>query len=238
MITTDEAETEQALAYSTVDKQQYGRDFVIYMREDWEEQYVADAYTGDLLSDVIYERNTTIANDFDITFKYYVNTYERINGDLRTQVTGGLDEYDVYDTHLYSFTSCAQSGYCYNLANVDTLDLTAEWWDQACVENLSVNDKTYMITGDINPKTMLGTSCFTVNKRLLQSQKKSVDDLYALAHNGQWTLDTLYEYNKDLTMDLNGDDVIDFKNDRYGLVCWSLDAAFSLFYGKADASLP
>ncbi len=230
-VTTGEAETENTQAYNTVEKQQYGREFVIYMREDWEEQFVSDSYTGDLLADAIYERNVTVANDFDITFAYHSGSYETINSDLRMQVTGGLDEFDLYESHLTSFNSCAQGGYCYNLATVDTMDLTAEWWDQASRENLSIDGKTYMITGDIDPKTMLSTSCFAVNKNILQNQQKSVDELYALADRGNWTLDTLYQYNEGLTIDLNGDDAIDFKNDRYGFVGWSLDAAFSLFYG-------
>ena len=230
-LTTEETETEQNLAYNTVEKQQYGREFVIYMREDWEEQFVSESYTGDLLADAIYERNTTVANDFDITFSYHTGSYEQINSDLRMQVTGGLDEFDLYESHLYSFSSCVQNGYCYNLASVNTLDLNAVWWDQAARENLSIGGKTYMITGDIDPKTMLSTSCFAVNKKLLQNQQKSVDALYNLADEGKWTLDTLYEYNEGLTLDLNGDDVIDYKNDRYGFVGWSLDAGFSLFYG-------
>ncbi len=230
-VTTGEAETEKNLAYDTVEKKKYDRDFVLYLREDWPEQFVADALTGDLLNDAIYERNITVSNDFDIEFQYYTNTYERINNDLRLQVTGGLDEFDVYESHLSSFSACVQSGYCYNMSNVETLDLSAAWWDQACVENLSVNDKTYMITGDIDPKTLLTASCIVVNKKLLQDQKMNVNDLYEQAHNGGWTLDSLYEYNKDVTLDMNGDDTIDFKNDRYGFVGWSLDASFSLFYG-------
>ncbi len=227
--TGGEAETNRA--YDTIEKQKYDREFVLYLREDWTEQFMSEAYTGDLLSDAIYERNTTVASDFDVTFTYYTNTVEKINSDLRMQVSGGLDEFDLYESHLTSFSSCVQNGYCYNMANVDTLDLTAEWWDQACVQNLSINGKSYMITGDIDPKTMLTSSCIVVNKKLLQNQKMSESELYELAENGDWTLDALYQYTKGLTLDLNGDDTIDFKNDRYGFVGWSLDASFSLFYG-------
>ena len=229
--TTEPAETEELQAYDTIDKQEYNRDFVLYLREDWTEQFMADAYKGDLLGDAIYERNTTVSEDFGVAFKYYTGTYEKINSDMRLQVSGGLDEYDLYESHLASFSSCAQSGYCYNMANVDTLDLTADWWDQACVENLSINGKSYMITGDIDPKTMLTSSCVAVNKKLMQDQKMNVNELYELAENGDWTLDALYDYCKDVTLDLNGDDTIDYKNDRYGFVGWSADASFALFYG-------
>lgn len=229
--TTDSADTEELHAYDTIDKQEYGRDFVLYLREDWTEQFVADAYKGDLLNDAIYERNTTVSVDFGVTFKHYTGTVEKINNDMRMQVSGGLDEFDLYESHLASFSACVQNGYCYNMANVDTLDLTAERWDQACLENLSIDGKAYMITGDIDPKTMLTSSCVVVNKKLMQDQKMDVKELYALAENGDWTLDSLYDYCKDITLDMNGDDTIEYKNDRFGFVGWSADASFALFYG-------
>ena len=230
-VTTSEKETDENGAYKTIEKEKYGREFVFYLREDWTEQFVAEAYTGELLGDAIYERNITVANDFDVTYQYHTGTVDQINNDLRLQVSGGLDEFDLYESHLASFSACAQNGYCYNMASVDTLNLDAEWWDQACVENLSIDGKTYMITGDINPKTMLTSSCMVVNKKLLENQKKNVNDLYELADNGDWTLDALYEYSKDVTMDLDGDDAINFKDDLYGFVGWSADASYALFYG-------
>lgn len=229
--TTVEAETEQELAYNTVEKQQFDRDFVIYVREDGARQFVADSYTGVLFSDLIYERNITVEKDFDITFKHPLASADTINSDIRLQVSGGLTDYDLYDTNLFSFSSCAHSGYCYNLADIDTIDLTAAWWDQACIENLSIDGKTYIATGDLHPASKLTTSCMVVNKKVLINQQKKVDDLYDLVTDGGWTLDVMYEYCDGLTMDLNGDDIIDYDHDFYGYTSWYMDSTFSMFYG-------
>ena len=184
VITSGEAETEKDLAYNTVEKQRFDRDFVIYVREDSARQFVAESFTGVLLNDLIYERNSTVENDFGITFKHQLASADTINSDMRLQVSGGMTEYDLYDTNLFSFSSCAHSGYCYNLADIDTINLTTDWWDQACIENLSIDGKTYIATGDLHPASKLTTSCMVVNKKILTNQQKKIDDLYNLVTDG------------------------------------------------------
>ena len=66
-------ETETELAYNTVPKQDYDRTFSILTRDDTLEQVEVEKLTGDLLDDAIYERNTTVANDFGIEFAYNNN---------------------------------------------------------------------------------------------------------------------------------------------------------------------
>lgn len=157
--------------------------------------------------------------------------YTAVNETLKTQVLNGLTEYDLYTGHKFSFNNCVTNNYCYNLADITSLNLTRPWWDQSCLENLTIQGKTYMMTGDIDPISMRVTSCLVFNKKMLNELKKSADELNALARNGEWTLDMLYEYTKDVTFDLNGDTSIDYENDRFGLTSWMMDVPYSLYYG-------
>ncbi len=224
-------ETEKVPAYSTVAKKDFDREFTILTRSDNLEQFYVEEYTGDLLDDLIYERNGVIANDFGVEFVYNDMDYMAVNDTLRLQATSNLDDYDLYTGHKYSFTSCAQNNYCYNLQNIVSMDLSGEWWDQACLENLTVDGKTYVLTGDIDPDSMLMSACFVFNKKMMKELKKDVDELNELTVNGGWTLDVMYEYGKDVTFDLNGDGTIEYTSDRFNLTSWMMDVPFSLYYG-------
>lgn len=226
-------EPETQLAYDTVEKENFDRDFAIMTRDDMVEQFEVEKLTGDLLDDSIYERNTAVANDFGIEFVIYNKSYDQVLTEMQTQVTSGLDDYDLYTGHKFAFNSCAQNNYCLDLATVTSMDLTQPWWDQNCLENLTIDGKTYLITGDIDPSSMCISSCFVFNKKMMTELGKSPDELNELTRNGGWTLDVMYEYGKDVTFDLNGDGKIEYTADRYNLTSWMMDVPYSLYYGAA-----
>lgn len=229
-VSDTEAATESP--YAQLPKENYNREFVILSRDDCLDDYKIESLTGDLLDDSIYERNVTVANDYGITFVYYEEDgYDKVNDSMKLQVSGGLDDYDMYIGHKYSFNALARGNYCYNLGAISSIDLTGEWWDQACYENLSIDGKTYIMTGDINPCSMRISACFTFNKDMMTELGKSPRELNDLTANGGWTLDVLLQYSTDVTMDLNGDGELNYTNDRFCLSSWMMDVPFSLFYG-------
>ena len=228
---TEEVETQKDLVYDDLEKQKFNRTFAILTREPMLHQYKAESLGGGLLNDTVYERNSTLSEDFGIEFALYHVAEGETDTSLKLQATGGLDEYDMYCGNKDDFKSCAISGYCYDLALIESLSLESEWWDQQCYENLTVEDRTYVMTGDIDPESMLISSCMVFNKKMMNELQRDVDNLFALARNGAWTLDVMYEYGQDVTFDLNGDGVMSHKDDRYNLACWAADAPFDLFWG-------
>ncbi len=229
--TTVSVETDEPKAYDLVEKEKFGREFSILARDDSLEQFQVEELTGSLLDDLLYERNTTIAKDFDITFEYYAMDLNQVHDTMRLQVSGGLDEYDMYSGHKYSFTTCAQNNYCYDLGSIVNLDLTHPRWDQGCYENLTISGRTYLMTGDIDPNSMKISACMLFNKGMMTDLGLSVDGLNEVAANGGWTLDVMYQYGKDVTFDLNGDGKISHENDRFNFSGWMMDVPFCLYYG-------
>lgn len=228
-----EAETETQSAYDTVEKEKFDRDFTILTREDTLEQFEVEKLTGDLLDDAIYERNTTVSHDFDIEFVVLNMSYDQLLLEMQRQVSSDLADYDLYTGHKFAFNSCVQNNYCYDLSTIVSLDLSQPWWDQNCLENLTINGKTFLITGDIDPASMCISSCFVYNKKLLSDLGRSSSELNELTRNGGWTLDVLYEYGNDVTKDMNGDGKIDYASDRFNLTSWMMDVPYSLYYGAA-----
>ena len=230
--TTEESETESP--YAQLEKEKYNREFTIYVRYACDEDFVVENVTGDLLADSVYERNTVVSEDYGIELVFYNkgDDYTVINEALKQQVSGGLDDYDLFMGHKYSFTNLAMNNYLYDMGKIETMELTSPWWDQNCYENLTVAGKTYIMTGDINPcSSMRISSCMVVNKDMLVEMNKSVDTLNDTALDGKWTLDALHNYSNDVTFDLNGDQKLDYKDDRYCITGWMMAAPYALYYG-------
>ena len=230
-VTRGENETVAAdSSYATLEKTKFNRDFVIYMRSDVESpDFEIENITGDVLDDAIYDRNKIVSDDYGVNFVYYENSYNAINEDLKLQVDGGLDEYDLYVGHKESVIQCAQNNYLYDLASIDDMDLNAPWWDALCRENMTVDDKTYLITGDIFPSSMVITSCLTFNRKMFKD--RNMTEPFALVDEGKWTMAEFSAMLADVTDDKNGDGKIVPEDDIYGLTTWMMDVPYSLFYG-------
>ncbi len=231
----DEAET----AYAAMEKENFGnRKFTILTREDLIDDMKIEAIIGEVLDDELFARNTAVSTDFGIQFEYFTDDdLHSLNQKMINQVSGGLDEYDMYIGHKFSFSALAQQNYCYNLNKITSLSLDEPWWDQNCYDSLTIDGKTYMMTGDINPSSMRISACYIFNKDLMRDIKggeQSIKDINALAKNGGWTLDKLNEYCQDVSNDLNGDGNMNYENDRYCLTSWMMDVPFSMYYGAGS----
>ena len=232
--TQSSTEAESDSAYQQLEKEKYNRDFSVLVREDCVDDFVVEGMKGDVLGDSLYERNTVVADDYGINFVYTYQgkSYTVINETVQTQVGSGLDDYDMFIGHKYSYTGLALSNYLIDMNKITTMDLSGAWWDQGCYNNLTVNGKTYVMTGDILPdSSMRISSCMVYNKRMMSELGKSVDELNATTTKGGWTLDVLTAYSKDVTFDLNGDGELTYDKDRYCLTGWKMAAPYALYYG-------
>ncbi|MBO5042618.1 MAG: extracellular solute-binding protein [Clostridia bacterium] len=229
--TAAEGEGTRPLQYPNIEKTNFDREFVICARDDMKEEFdVTDLERGEILTDLLYERNLVVTEDFGIELKVIDGgDYNTVNATIQNQVTANDDEYDMFTGHKVSFMNCAQQGYLYDLNEIDTIHPDAPYWDQGCRENLSLMGHNYMLTGDIDPASMLISSCFVFNKQLNTELGKT--EPYELVDNGDWTLDAYLSQVKDVSQDLNSDGSMNYADDRFSNTIWSLDGAFSMFYG-------
>ncbi len=233
--TGENVESESVAAYGSLEKPKFGREFAILTREDLIEDMEIEKVTGDILDDLLFDRNVAVSEDYEITFEYYTeDDLQKLNNTLMTQATSGVDDYDMYIGHKFSFNTNAKQNHCYNLNKIEALRLDQPWWDQNCYDNLTIDGKTFLMTGDINPSSMRISACMIANKDLMKDLQKDMNALNELAENGDWTLDVLYDYTADVTRDLNGDQQFNYKDDQYGLTSWMMDVPFSLYYGAGS----
>ena len=228
--TNEEPETQRIPQYESLEKEKFDREFVILGRSDMLEEFEVEKITGEILNDAVYDRNTVVSEDYDITLQILDGgDYLQVNSTLTNQVSAGDDEYDAFIGHKVAFMDCAQQNYLYDLNDVDTMNLSAIYWDQACRENLSLMGHNFMMTGDINPGSMLISACLVFNKDMNTELGKTPP--YEMVDNGTWTLDTYLQEITGVSQDLNNDGVYSYKDDMFSTSIWRLDGAFSLFYG-------
>ncbi len=83
------------------------------------------------------------------------------------------------------------------------------------VDELSVDGRMYMASGEVNLGVIKGVMCFYFNKNLIEEYQ--LESPYDLVNSGEWTLDKFNEMAQVGYSDLNGDTKIN-KDDQFGFI--------------------
>ena len=228
---TTPAETEPPKAFDSVPAQNLGGTFdILYSTTDQSlADFTAESQNGDIKNDLIFMRNSMVEEKFGVDVTISPMGYTDLNMECQKQVQAGTDDYDLFGGHRNSLV-LSYGGFQYDLMDIDTLDLTQEWWDQNYVNSVTINDSLYTVIGDIGISTLLFVSSLTFNKKLMDEQNMAYP--YDLVREGKWTMDALLTMTTDYGSDLNGDGVMNRENDLYAMVGWSTESGYSLFYGS------
>ncbi|MBP3918618.1 MAG: extracellular solute-binding protein [Clostridia bacterium] len=183
---------------------------------------------GDLLNDLVYNRNRAVEEKYNITLKTSNDDFNAVTEQVRQQVHGGLHDYDLYlaDSHV---AKLAAEGFFADMNSIDTLGLTNPWWSQNALQSLSVEGKVYFMTGDINPTTMMSGGGLVFNKKLFADHDLAYP--YETVRSGKWTIDALLTLTKDMSQDMNGDNAMNIEDDLYSMSGWCASSPYSFFYG-------
>jgi hypothetical protein len=107
----------------------------------------------------------------------------------------------------------ATGGYYLNLFNVPGIDMSAPWWDQKCVSDLTIDGKLFFCISDmvILPYQMAWVLLF--NRVLIEDL--DLPDPYDFVRDGTWTLDVMLELVRAAALDVDGSGVWG-RGDRFG----------------------
>ena len=208
-----------AIQDSLPDADYGGYEFRMYMRdtEQTNKDFNIEGETGDQLDDAIYRRNKKIEDRFNINLKFSFYPYEDWSmSSLGKIVKAGDDGFDMAAIHGATVFTMAQDNLILDWhESMPYVDLSAPWWPDNIINNLSIFNKLYGATGDITYLYLDYTGCILFNKELFRSL--GIEYPYADVLNGKWTVDKFMSMVKQGTADLNGDGAITPDADRYGL---------------------
>lgn len=181
---------------------------------------------SDPIISAVFERNEKIMEKFNVKFDM-----KRVATDIYTDLTNIVNSDDAtYDAVIIpgnAIQTVVKGALLTNISKLTYIDLDNPWWDDG-VKSVSINNQHYLLGGDMLILDNEATNALLFNKKLMQND--GMDFPYALVKEGKWTLDEFNKYIKDAAKDMNGDNAIKYKDDRYGFVSFN-DTLLALFVG-------
>lgn len=194
----------------------------IYVRGDTLESEFDCEESGDVVDDAIYYRNQSIEERLNVELEIFCNTSDDFWGDrniymdtVRSSVLANDGSIDIAAGLSNIMPYLAQEGMFVNLLNssIPCLNFDSEWWPSELVDELAVDGKMYMCSGEACLGVVKGMMCFYFNKDMLE--KYNLEDPYELVESGKWTLDKMTEMAASMYQDLNGNTTVD-DEDQFG----------------------
>ena len=176
--------------------------------------------TGDVVNDSVYLRNAAVEERLGVNFKIVsqpgnYGNMNQFSKNITASVLAGSGEYDLIASYNLIAPTFILNGILRNLAEVDYLDFDKPWWPENIIDEMQIDGKFYLATGDASIGLFKWMYCTYFNKQMLENL--GLEDPYQLVGDGKWTIDRLDAMAKNAYEDLNGDGV-ENQGDRYGLV--------------------
>ena len=175
----------------------------------------AEATTGDVVIDAVYERNLWIEELYNVKITEYKPTVETAADTMRNAVSAGEDAADAVIESISRLCALASNGYLLDMASLPDLKLDSPWWDQGAIDGVSIGNKVYLATGDLLIVDNDATWVLMFNKEMAATFDY---DFYTMIDNNEWLYEDLFEVSRGSAADLNGDGKMKITDDRYGLV--------------------
>ena len=184
-------------------------------------EFTAEEENGDILNDAVHERNRKVEDRFNVKIGTYTmdcdwgSSAKQFNNTLRASIQAGDSAFDLVAAYAAAIPGVVSDGIFMNWNDLKYNDFSKPWWSKTVADELTINGKAFMMTGDLSLSLWKEMFCFYFNKRLADNY--NLGDIYGLVKNGEWTLDKLAELTKGIYEDADGDGTASF-GDRYGFL--------------------
>ena len=205
------------------------------------ENYVVDTegygeYTGDKVSDLIYERNIAVEERLGIVIENKVSStssWSEYGKELNVFGNSQNNEFDIiYTMGNSAISSGVEYIYFSDVSQYEYLSLEDPWWKLAAMENLSFDGKAlHYLVGDITLTTYTKASAIYVNAvEYAARYSDGLDGLYDLVIDGKWTLEVLAQKAAESYSDIDGNG-LDLTTDFIGFAIGNPVRIKALEYG-------
>ena len=197
---------------------------VLHWNDAYFEEFSSPGENGEVVNDALYSRNCRVEDRLNIRFKFVGTAGDTYNEapfaqKLSASIESGDREYDLVGAYSYTAGLCASRSLYYDLNEVDYLDFDKPWWPDLLIEQATINNRLYFISGDISANAIYMMYVTFFNKEILTDMK--LEDPYELVESNEWTLDKMFEMCSGIYSDLNTNGVKD-EGDRIGLYTYTL----------------
>ena len=185
---------------------------IVHWNEVRPEFYVNEEdQDGDPINDAIYKRNLytedLLGIDFNFIHNQYVtNTVASMNewcDRLQNTMEDPSTPVDLFASYSRILSTATVRGLNQDIAVYDNLDLEKEWWPSAIIDELSIDGKLFIFTGEISTNVLHNMYTIFYNKTMAEAY--GVGDLVQLVKDNEWTIDAMIEATSVGYQDMNAD---------------------------------
>ncbi len=191
--------------------------------------------SGEVLEEAIYNRNRAIEERLGVVIKSYAGAgwqdYTSEINKIRATVSAMDNAWQIIAGWSANITPLALENCFQPINDMEYIDLSAKWWNQAAAKGLNLGGVTYFGTGDISYESLLGCSFVAYcNDRI--ATDNNIPSIKDMVNAGSWTIDNMISITEGIYNDLDGNGQMDEK-DQYGLALYLANSA-DAFYTSCD----
>ena len=180
--------------------------------------------TGDVLDDAAYQRNLAISELLNVSFSAVGVENGKVSPTLLNAVAAGDTAYDLVLPHPSDgVASMVSQGLLLNQLSLPVVDFSMPWWNQSCMDALTLNGATYYSASD-STITWQGLQVVIFNKEYLTNYNIE-ENLYDTVRDGKWVFDKMLALGELTAMDLNGDGKMTGE-DQFGILAVNKNSHF------------
>ena len=172
---------------------------------------------GEVLNDALIQRNRKTADLYNITIEnlIYAGKPDPANA-VKKAVTAGDPLCDLVICYMASggMISIAQGKFLCDLADVDVLSLSEEWWCPGFYDDVNINGSLFFTTGPLSPSYFYTPILIVYNLALADSY--GLTGMQDRVLDGSFTFEYFKSLTEGISADLDGDGEMT-KNDLYAV---------------------
>ena len=198
-----------------------GKTFTILCDQGQYAKSFVEADTGDTIGSALYTRAERVRERLGVSFN--IVREKGAYGGMQTftqKMQNGAGTYDLVLSYNLTPATMAIQGLARDLTSASTpyVNFEKPWWSAELLNNVSVNGRVFFTADNSswnNLRNMLG---IFVDKNLFLKNHDgmSIDDLYDLVENKQWTMEKMFELTEGCYRGVS-DGVVSKEKDTFGL---------------------
>ena len=194
------------------------------------------AETQDAIEKAIIARDNAVATRLNVEFNWiatkghWQSESAFVDKVQNSMMEDGENRFDIIATYSQSAAIISTHGFVLDLSGNLYLDLEKPWWPNSLIENFTVENNLFFVSGDVS-MTFLTQAISTVFNKGMLAGSYPDENLYELVDNNQWTYEKMMTLAKDFYID-RGELGTKDAEDRYGVLCpWEIYLD-GFFYGS------
>lgn len=179
-----------------------GTSIRILQKDSSIDEMYAEKKVGELINDAVWERNKFVEDYLGVTLEYdsapaSVQDYAQFKAKVDAAVLSGWDQYHIISNYTYNAATLIEEGsfldYNSIAAEDNFIDLSKRWWNQSFHEEALINNKFFMLSGDITTTAIDWAEVVFYNNDLIKEYVGEDVDILEMVYDWEWTYEKFLE---------------------------------------------